>query len=101
MQSHLDLDTDLESTGVEHLVKTGRHPGDTRDQDRGKREPVILVSHDGFNQTLGWRCSIVVTRPVCRRGASPSAIRTCARRTALFRRSDQCEEAVGEAASPA
>jgi len=28
--------------------------------EQAGRRPVILVSHDGFNQTLGWRSIIVV-----------------------------------------
>jgi mRNA interferase MazF len=31
----------------------------SRSEQSGRR-PVILVSHDGFNQTLGWRSIIVV-----------------------------------------
>jgi mRNA-degrading endonuclease toxin of MazEF toxin-antitoxin module len=31
--------------------------------ERAGRRPVILVSHDGFNQTPGWRSIIVVPMP--------------------------------------
>ncbi len=66
--TQLDLDTDLESARVEHLMKTGKpdEAGEVYWADlvpgleQTGRRPVILISHDGFNQVPGWRLIIVV-----------------------------------------
>jgi mRNA interferase MazF len=44
-------------------------------EQKGRR-PVIVISHDGFNQTQGWRSIIVVplSTSVAQAGRGPSAV---------------------------
>jgi mRNA interferase MazF len=68
----LDLDAKLEAAGIEHLITTGEgievRRGEVHWADlvprsgsgQTGRRPVIVVSHDGFNQTAGWRSILVV-----------------------------------------